>query len=124
MLMATMTCVSPLRLLAVTLAAGQVVSEGLGFVDRLLLALRVVRVDYGRCRVAGRLAAAEALASHFEVFVDARPRVEWFAVRDCALAPPCRALLASCVGAQCQDRKQKERPNPRRCACDRSGHRV
>merc|ERR550539_357343 len=70
MLMAPMTCVSPLRLLAVTLAAGQVVSEGLGLVDRLLLALRVVRVDPSRCRVAGRLAATEALAP--SVHIDGR----------------------------------------------------
>ena len=44
--------------------AGQVVREGLGLVDRLLLALRVVRVDHGRLRVTGGLTAAEALAAH------------------------------------------------------------
>ena len=47
---------------ALLLAAGQVVSEGLGLVDGLLLALGVVGVDLGRRRVTGGLATAEALA--------------------------------------------------------------
>mmetsp|Transcript_13818 Transcript_13818/g.27802 ORF Transcript_13818/g.27802 Transcript_13818/m.27802 type:complete len:260 (-) Transcript_13818:13-792(-) len=41
---------------------GEVVSEGLSLVDGLLLALRVIRVDHGRRRVASGLATAEALA--------------------------------------------------------------
>jgi len=45
------------------LAAREVVGEGLGLVDRLLLALGVVGVDLGRLRVPGRLTTAEALAA-------------------------------------------------------------
>merc|ERR1719337_113550 len=45
------------------LALREVVGEGLSLVDRLLLALGVVRVDDGRRRVAGGLAAAETLAA-------------------------------------------------------------
>jgi len=45
-------------------ALGEVLGEGLGLVDRLLLALGVVGVVHGRRRVAGRLATAEALAAH------------------------------------------------------------
>merc|ERR1719313_1103166 len=51
------------RLLALLRAAREVVSERLGLVDGLLLALRVVRVVLRRLRVARRLAAAEALAA-------------------------------------------------------------
>merc|ERR1719159_831911 len=44
-------------------ALGEVLGERLGLVDGLLLALGVVRVVLGRRRVAGGLAAAEALAA-------------------------------------------------------------
>jgi len=44
------------------LASFEVVSEGLGLVNGLLLALGVVRVDLRRSRVASRLTAAETLA--------------------------------------------------------------
>jgi len=43
-------------------AAGQVLSEGLGLVDSLLLALRVIRVDDSRLGVPRGLTTAEALA--------------------------------------------------------------
>jgi hypothetical protein len=42
---------------------GQVVCERLSLVDGPLLGLRVIGVDDGRLRVAGGLAAAEALAT-------------------------------------------------------------
>ena len=45
------------------LALREVLSKGLGLVDGLLLALRVVRVVLGRGGVAGGLAAAETCKS-------------------------------------------------------------
>ena len=44
-------------------ALGEVLGERLSLVDGLLLALGVVRVDYGRLWVTGGLTAAEALAA-------------------------------------------------------------
>ena len=48
------------RTAALRLALREIVRERLRLVDRLLLALRVVRVDDGRRRVTGRLTPAEA----------------------------------------------------------------